>query len=131
MAYLILNSKNPSYNILHFVEACSSEPPNVTFSHDAEQSAKKNFNIRSGKELIAFIGNGGLDNRRFKNTEPLRLDLAGNQGKMVDAYHFRDGKKYGYIAFIYNEQKNNWHIKSFKDDTKILNSKIKKLLGER
>ena len=124
-----MNSQKPSYNIADFISECASGSPEVTVSYDAGNEAKSKFNLPTDKDIISFIGNGGLNIRTFKNTESLRKDLAGNKGRMVDAYHFRSGRKIGYIAFIYNDEKKQWRIKSFKDDSARSSFNLKKLLG--
>ncbi|GJL79509.1 MAG: hypothetical protein NPINA01_24980 [Nitrospinaceae bacterium] len=124
-----MEPQKPSYDIDDFISECASEAPRVTVAYDAEMSAKNNFNLPTDKDLISFIGNGGLNPRKFKNSSPQRLELAGNRGKMVDAYHFRIGQKIGYIAFLFNEQQKKWRIKSFKNNTQQVSPKLRKMLG--
>jgi len=124
-----LDSQTPSYKIEDFISECASKAPEVTVSHDAEQEAKNSFNLPTAKDLIAFIGNGGINTRKFKNSCPQRMELAGNKGKMVDAYHFRDGRKIGYIAFIFNDARKKWHIKSFKEEPEQASIALRKMLG--
>lgn len=129
MPILILESQKPSYDINDFIIECASKVPKVTVADDAGISAKNTFNLPTDKDLISFIGNGGLNIRKFKNSRPQEKDLAGNKGKMVDAYHFRIGQKIGYIAFIFNEKQNKWRIKSFKNNTQQISPKLRKMLG--
>ena len=103
----------------------------MTVSYDAGEGARNNFNLPTDKDLISFIGNGGINTCNFKNSCTQRKELAGNKGKMIDAYHFRVGRKIGYIAFIFNDQKQKWHIKSLKNDTEQASLKLRKLLGRR
>lgn len=124
-----MESQKPSYDIDDLIIECASEVPKVTVAYDAGLSAKNNFNLPTDKDLITFIGNGGLNTRSFKNSRPQEKELAGNKGKIVDAYHFRVGQKIGYIAFIFNNKRQKWHIKSIKDDTKKISPKIRKMLG--
>ncbi len=124
-----MSSQKPSYQLADFESECASSNPRVTVSYDAAQLAKNRFNFRTPKLLISFIGNGGLRGCVFKNTAVQIKQLAGNQGKMIDAYHFKYGRSVIYIAFAYNDKKINWHIKSIKDDTETASIRLKKLLG--
>jgi len=124
-----LNSQIPSHNIEDFISECDSDCPKVTVSYDAEKTAKESLNLKTEKDLIGFIGNGGLSNRKFKNTAVQEKSLAGNKGKMIDAYHFKAGRKIFYIAIVYNEQQKKWRIKSLKDDTTLTSPKLRKQLG--
>jgi len=72
-----------------------------------------------------------LQNRNFKNTAAQEKDLAGNKGKMIDAYHFKAGRKILYIGIVYNDEQKMWRIKSLKDDTTLASPKLRKQLGTK
>jgi len=77
------------------------------------------FGLNTEVELLMFIGNGGLQDLDYINTEPWRNNPRKNVEVLIDAYTFRSNSKMGYIAFMktYND---NYAIKSFHlDNNKI------------
>jgi hypothetical protein len=101
----------PAYSLDALVKACSIRGA-VFLYQQAVQDANADFNLRTEREVLGFIANGGLEDPAYHSTVPLRLN---NQdcGAMVDSYFFYSGPSYGYLAFFLAKT-SKWAIKSFK-----------------
>lgn len=105
-------NKKSSYNFSDFIKACKYK--NKIFIDDkACEGAYKYFNLRTDKDILAFIINNGLEYLSFFNTKPWENNPNKTTVIMVDAYEFTSGGKRGYIAFFYNGYTKKWIIKSF------------------
>jgi hypothetical protein len=119
-----------TYNINDLISECALDKPAVTVSDEAVQDARNYFNLPTAKAVVAFIGNGGLGNKwKFDKSTPLRKNIRGSKGVMVDSYTFVSGSKNGYIAFLQKKNCSGWHVKSFKKNDKVINRSSRRTLG--
>ena len=78
-----------------------SDPQNVQVLHDAEMYARNQFGLNTKAEIRSFIGNQGLQNITYVNTELWRYKPGRIKGDIyIDAYTFTTNQKTGYIAFM-------------------------------
>lgn len=112
----------PYYNFEDLRIACTGPEAalRVFVSRDAESDAGRIFHLRPKTEILSFIARGALEDLKFQNTEPWRSNPTQSL-VMVDAYGFRTGTIYGYIAFLQRPNKTDvrWLIKSFKENNLI------------
>ena len=112
----------PYYNLDELKTACGKTDAvyHVFLRPKAEEDARRVFKLKNKTEVWKFIANGGIDDAKFQNTEELR-ECNYTQKVFVDAYNFKTGAIYGYIAFyrVPNPQKESWMIKSFKESDQI------------
>lgn len=104
----------PCYDFDVFRDACG-DPKKIFITIQAKESAKQDFRLKTAEEILDFIVNDGLNEKVFKNKKPWENNFQ-KEEIMVDAYHFINGPKYGYLAFLFNPRTNKWFIKSFKLD---------------
>ena len=121
-----------AYNLEDFIQCCKDNPKTVVVYPDAKLNARYQFGLNTEAELLAFIGNDGLQDLTYWNTEPWRLNPNKEKEIFIDAYKFRSNKKLGYIAFM-KVFKGNYAIKSFHLDNvkltlKDIGSNSEKLL---
>ena len=121
-----------AYDLEDFIQCCKEKPKTIFIYYEAEFNARHQFGLNTKAELLTFIGNGGLQDITYWNTEPWRLNQNKDQEILVDAYKFRSNQKPGYIAFM-KIIKGNYAIKSFHLDNvkltlKDIGSNSEKLL---
>jgi len=88
-------------------------PQNVHVLYDAELNARLQFGLNTKADLIAFIGNGGLQVMTYVNTEPWKNNPKKDIKEIfIDSYKFHSNRKVGYIAF-FKGIPGNYVIKSF------------------
>jgi len=115
MYYYKQLKKSPSYKFSDFKKACRKKNKNNFFiTYDALEDADKYFNLRTKNQILDFIYNDGLENKILINAKIWDKNPNKNKPIMVDSYKFETGNRKGYIAFMYNDQRNKWIIKSFK-----------------
>ncbi len=68
------------------------------------------------KEILNFIGYGGLEKLKFIRTKPWKNNPEPKVPVMVDSYEFYSGMHFGYIAFMFIDKTKRWIIKSFKNN---------------
>ena len=61
-----------AYCLADFIICCMIGSQNVYVLFDAELNARLQFGLKTKAELLAFIGNGGLQNMVYLKTEPWR-----------------------------------------------------------
>ena len=111
------------------------DPQNIYIHNDAVLGARNQFGLNTKTELLTFIGNQGLQNLKYLNTEPWRLKPERIKGDVfIDAYNFYSNQKIGYIAFMKGANC-KYAIKSFHWDhdkftTKNLGANTTKLLKD-
>lgn len=106
----------PYYAIQDFIDACKDKRK-VYIIRGAQETAGKDFKLKTDEQILAFIVNQGLEKKEFINTKEWENNPNPSKPVMVDAYHFYSGDDlYGYIAFLFNPKTNKWVIKSFKSD---------------
>jgi hypothetical protein len=86
----------------------------VYVTRGATVTADRDFGLRTQFEVVAFVGNGGVETPAHANTEEWKNNPNANDPIYVDSYDFYSGPKYGYLAFMYNPTTKKWMIKSFK-----------------
>ena len=101
-----------AYNLDDFIKCCNNDPKNVEILYDAETNARMQFGLNTKADLLAFIGNEGLQDITYYNTEPWRNNPKKNKEILIDAYKFYSNRKHGYIAFMKGVS-GNYVIKSF------------------
>ena len=100
-----------AYDFDEFKKFCLSKEVQVL---DGVMKKAEDFNIRTSKELLAFIANDGLEKLTFFNSATLKNKPRNYEGEIyVDAYHFNLGGMRGYIAFYKSPITKKWVIKSF------------------
>ena len=111
-----------AYNLEDFIQNCRDEPDSVAISYDARNNAREQFGLKTDTELLAFIGNNGLQDFTYWDTKPWELNPKKDKEILIDAYKFRSNRKLGYIAF--NKGANGKYvIKSFHLDNEKLTLK--------
>nr|AGS51575.1 hypothetical protein [uncultured bacterium contig00010] len=95
---------------------------NVSVLYDAKLGAREQFGLKTDSDLLEFIGNNGLQDLMYVNTESWRNNPRKDKGVLIDAYKFRSNRKIGYIAFM-KGVKGNFVIKSFHLDNDKLTLK--------
>jgi hypothetical protein len=104
----------PSYSVTEFKTACKRGRTKVRIKSGARETAKTDFRLNKVKDILNFIGYGGLEKMEFINTKPWKNNSEPTIPIMVDSYGFYSWHLYGYIAFMFNENTEEWAIKSFK-----------------
>ncbi len=121
----------PKHDFGAFLRCCDKEPQNVIILRQPEEDGRSIFRLPTKNRIIQFIGNGGLEQLSFVNTEEWRNNFDKSYPLYVDAYEFRTLSILGYIALIRNERLGTWIVKSFhrsKNDPSLV---IGGLLGNR
>ena len=118
----INNLETAAYDIEDFFQSCKNNPKSVVVHYDAKLDARKQFGLNTEADLLAFIGNNGLEDLVYKNTEPWRYNPKKYKEILIDAYKFRSNRKLGYIAFMKGIS-GNYVIKSFHLDNEKLTLK--------
>lgn len=103
----------PFYIFEDFRKACGSKVQIVVPMQAAQDSADRDFGLKTQKAILSFIFNGGLENLDFVNTKLWENNPNPSLPINVDAYEFTSVSKLGYIAFFYNGRTSRWVIKSF------------------
>ena len=102
-----------AYCLADFIICCMSNPEKIHVEYDAVLNAQHQFGLNTKTELLNFIGNGGLQDMSYVNTEPWRNKPQKITGEiLIDSYNFRSNRKVGYIAF-FKGIPGNYVIKSF------------------
>lgn len=104
----------PSYSIKKFTDACKQGQNKVYVTRGARETARTDFRLNTEKDILNFIGYGGLENLKFDHTKLWENNPEPNEPVMVDSYGFYSGSLFGYIAFMFREKTKKWIIKSFK-----------------
>jgi hypothetical protein len=91
------------------------ETMNVKIFYDAELNAREQFGLNTKADLIAFIGNQGLQKLEYVNTKLWENKPKETKDIYIDAYKFRSNEKVGYIAFMKGVD-GKYAIKSFHID---------------
>ena len=99
-----------------------NNPKSITVLHDAKSNAREQFGLNTEADLLAFIGNNGLQSLVYQNTEPWRFNPRKDKEILIDAYKFYSNNKLGYIA-IMKGVSGNYVIKSFHLDRNKLTLK--------
>jgi penicillin-binding protein-related factor A (putative recombinase) len=111
-----------------------SNQQKVQVLYEAELNAREKFGLKSKAELLAFIGNDGLQDVTYVNTEIWRNNPKRNMDIYIDAYTFRSNQKTGYIAFMKGitckYAIKSFHLNNDKLTTKDMISHSTKLLKE-
>jgi len=107
---------DPEKCLALFIKACG-EAGEVIVVTEAMDTARDDFGLATKKDLLEFITNNGLQVPRPINRAPLKNNPDPNNPMLVDAYDFRSGKKFGYMA-IYRGPTGKWILKSFKKNDK-------------
>ena len=102
----------PAYDLGVFVGACR-KAASVFVAGGAMETARRDFGLNSQPEVVAFIGNGGLEHPVHANTAPWQNNPDPSDPILVDSYNFYSGSRYGYMAF-FRAPSANWVVKSFK-----------------
>ncbi|MFH1334387.1 MAG: hypothetical protein ABIH77_03695 [Pseudomonadota bacterium] len=105
---------DPSYSIKKFKQACKQGKSKVLVLPYAKLTARKDFGLKTKKEILRFVANDGLEHLKFICTNEWRANPDKKNSAKVDSYEFYSGKLYGYIAFVFIEKTQMWLIKSFK-----------------
>ena len=101
-----------AYCLADFILCSMNEPQNVLVLYDAERNARIQFGLNTKAELLDFIGNQGLQDLMYWNTELWKLNPRKGEDIYIDAYKFRSNQKIGYIAFMKGSA-GKYVIKSF------------------
>lgn len=107
----------PTYQLKDLISDCVVGILKAYISKSAMETAKSDFNLNTQKEVLAFIGNGGLESPCLINSKQWENNPNPGNPIMVDAYDFYSGSIYGYIAFFYQTTTKKWIIKSFKKNS--------------
>ena len=108
--------KPASYSIIKFKDACKQGLTKVRVIQGAQKTAKTDFSLNTDKDILNFIGYGGLEKLKFIRTKLWMNNPDHNEPIMVDSYNFYSNSLYGYIAFMCVKRTEEWEwaIKSFK-----------------
>lgn len=112
-----MENKTASYLLSDFVGACGEEPIKVFIFKGAMETAKSDFNLNTQEAVAKFVATGGLEKPQFVNTKPWENNPKPELPVMVDAYHFSSGRKFGYVAFMFQDKTQKWSIKSLKSQS--------------
>ena len=111
-----------AYNLDDFIQCCRNNRKKILVHYDAKLNAREQFGIYTDVELLEFIGNQGLEDLTYINTEPWRLNPRKDTEILIDAYNFHTNLKLGYIAFMIGFS-GKYEIKSFHLDKDKLTTK--------
>ena len=104
------------YYSAEFILSCKNKPQMIKVIQRELHKSLRYFNLNTKKELLEFIGNGGLEDLTYVNTKPWKKNPDKDISViLVDAYKFRSGRKIGYIAIL-KGLPGNFVIKSFHKD---------------
>ena len=116
------------------MNVCQDSPKHVFVWKPAVADAERLLKLVGDKQIIDFIGNGGLENPTVVNKPPF-LDRNGNDlGMTIHAYKFASNLIQMYIAFFYNEKQVKWNLKSFhepNDPRPTLGDKLQELILQK
>jgi len=101
----------PYYSLQEFLAACG-KPSGAIISGQAQADANTDFKLRSQKEILAFITDGGLEKLEFINWKKWENNPRPEKPIMADGYTFMAFSIRGYIAFL-KTSTGCWMIKSF------------------
>jgi len=119
----------PIYTLEDFEKACADGQAKVI--NPALKTAPSDFGLVTEKEILDFIGNGGLEKPEFANSEVWKNNPDPKQKIWVDSYNFYSGQDYGYLAFM-KASTGKWIVKSLKKNERasprafLLADKLKK-----
>lgn len=117
--------RGPLYDFSHFIEECNDEKRVRLFDHTAiMRNAREQFNILTFDDLLNFIGNGGLEELQYKETQEFHKI----PGTYIDNYTFKTNGVRGYLSLYYQSSTNSWTVKSFHRDANFDTSFAEKLL---
>lgn len=117
-----------------FITACRETPGKVFPSKKPLADARELLKLKTKGELLAFIGNGGLERVEKDNEKPWENNPDPEKPKTVHSYKFFTNALPMYIAFFFNEELGTWTIKSFhepKDKQPTLENQLKILLDKK
>jgi len=121
----------PKHDFGVFLRCCLEIPKDVIILKQSEEDGRLIFRLPTKKRIIEFIGNAGLEQVSFVNTEEWRNNFDKSYPLYVDAYEFRTLNKLGYIAIIRNERQGKWIVKSFHLSKNDPSQEIVGLLGTK
>ena len=107
------------YQLSQFESDCLVGPSKVWVTKGAMITAKSDFNLSTQTQVLDFIGNGGLQSPKFRNSCVWDNNPNPDPLIFVDAYDFYADFNYGYIAFLYQPITGKWIVKSFKGNTEL------------
>ncbi len=105
-----------AYLLADFIAACS-KPGEVVPTRGAILTARTDFGLATGTELLGFVSSGGLEQPTLISTKPWKNNPNPSTRIDVDAYAFFSGTRFGYIAFLRQPATTKWLVKSFKRNT--------------
>ena len=106
--------KSPYYSFEEFKRACGIMSSKVvSFSPDAVDDADEYFQLRGTQAILDFIVDDGLERLTIDETKLWEKNPHPEHPIYIDSYFFATGCKVGYIAFMYDDCKCQWRIKSF------------------
>ena len=105
--------RGPAYTLQDFIAACS-EGSGVRVLNSASPTARSDFGLMTDPDIIAWIGEGGLERPQHANTELWEKNPDPTQPIWVDSYNFFSGVDYGYVAFMFQSKTKKWLLKSLK-----------------
>lgn len=103
----------PAYELSSFIAACQVGGQ-VFVTRGALQTATSDFGLTKDSDVMAFIGDGGIERPTFVNSVPWVNNPKPENKILVDSYSFYTGTKFGYLAFCYNDNTQKWMLKSMK-----------------
>ena len=107
--------QQPKYVLGEFLKACRNDNKQlarVSLVGGVIRKAVEDFSLKTRKDLLEFIANGGLEELEFVNSIEYRLSDE-IPPPFCDAYIFKSGFTQGYISFFFSEFQQKWLIKSF------------------
>ncbi len=111
--------KPASYSIIKFKDACKQGLTKVRVIQGAQKTAKTDFSLNTDKDILNFIGYGGLEKLKFIRTKLWMNNPEPKVPVMVDSYNFYSNMHFGYVAFMYVKRTKEWIIKSFKNNKEV------------
>lgn len=112
---MVARSRDPYYELSDLVKSCAIQSrvhlrkKLVNVTKKAKDDAKY-FGLEPEPRIISFVSIGVFEEIKHDNTDILDHDP--DKGTPFDAYTFRIGPKYVYLAF-YKRPNGVWIIKSF------------------
>ena len=103
----------PEYVFETFRQVCDTSPSDVIPIDPVPETAERDFQLRSRRDLLAFIANNGMEQLTFVNTKDWERNPNPNTPIPVDGYTFMSSFKKGYFAYFFNPKTKKWIIKSF------------------
>ena len=116
-----------SHDFDSFIKCCATEPKKALVIKPVPKDAREIFQLNTTDEILAFIGNNGLEKPVFINTKIWEKNPNPNEPIYVDAYEFWSLGKHCYIAFMFNPKSQIWIIKSLhlSENTRTLGDAFK------